>query len=296
MSSEAEVESFLAEHRRVSAPRFAEGDVVGDWRIVAFIARGGTAEVYRAVCGSDGQVAALKVLHKEDGVHRQRLQREAEFLRANANPAFPALLDSRIAEEGHSYLAEEFLYPLELPRKDGAVAQLMLKLCASVGYLHGRGFVHRDLKPSNIMTRCEGGKDPVIVDFGLLRSSVSVPVPRADSLTIENGHPVGVGTPGYGAPEQFIGGEVSPSVDIHALGVVADKCFADDPPRAWEDIIRRATSSLPGRRFRAVTALARAIRHRHLVRNILWLVLFIVFYIELHRWLWYWFSDPDRYM
>ena len=296
MPAEAEIESFLAEHRQVSAPRFAEGDTVGGWRIVAFIARGGTAEVYRAERVADGQVAALKVLHKDDEVHRQRLQREAEFLRVNANPAFPVLLDSRIAEGGPSYLAEEFLYPLELPRKDGAVARLMLTLCAAVGYLHGRGLVHRDLKPSNIMTRREGGTDPVIVDLGLLRSGASAAVPRADSLTNENGRPVGVGTPGYGAPEQFIGGEVSPSVDIHALGVLADKCFADDPPRAWEDIIRRATSSLPGRRFRAVTALARAIRRRHWVRNAIGLVLFIVIYAALHRWLWYWFSDPDRYM
>ena len=296
MSAEADLESFLVGHRRVSAPRFAEGDVVGDWRIVAFIARGGTAEVYRAARVSDGQVAALKVLHKNDEVHRQRLAREAEFLRTHRHTAFPVLLDSRIGEDGPSYLVEEFLYPLELPRKDGAIAQLMLKLCAAVGYLHCCGLVHRDLKPSNIMTRREGGTDPVIIDFGLLRAGASAAVPRADSLTIENGRPVGVGTPGYGAPEQFIGGEVSPSVDIHALGVLADKCFADDPPRAWEDIIRRATSSLPGRRFRAVTALARAIRHRHLMRNILWLVLFIVIYAALHRWLWNWLSDPDRYM
>lgn len=296
MPAEAEIESFLAEHRQVSAPRFAEGDTVGGWRILAFIARGGTAEVYRAERVADGQVAALKVLHKDDEVHRQRLQREAEFLRANANPAFPVLLDSRIAEGGPSYLAEEFLYPLELPRKDGAVAQLMQKLCAAVGYLHCRGLVHRDLKPSNIMTRSEGGTDPVIVDLGLLRAGASAAVPRADSLTIENGRPVGVGTPGYGAPEQFIGGEVSPSVDIHALGVVADRCFEGMPSATWERIIRRATSSLPDLRYPSVASMARSIRRRHWVRNAIGLVLFIVFYIELHRWLWYWFSNTDRYL
>ena len=296
MSTEREIESFLSSHRRVFTPRFAEGDVIGDWRIVAFIARGGTAEVYRAERVADGQVAALKVLHKEDDVHRQRLAREVEFLRAHQHPAFPALLDGRIAEGGPSYLAEEFLYPLELPQKDGAVAQLMLKLCAAVGYLHSRELVHRDLKPSNIMTRREGGMDPVIVDFGLLRTGASTVVPRADSLTIENGRLVGVGTPGYGAPEQFIGGEVSPSVDIHALGVLADRCFDGMPSSTWERIIRRATSSLPNLRYPSVASMARSIRRRNWVRNVFGLVLFVVFYIELHRWLWYWFSNPDRYM
>lgn len=292
MSTEGEIESFLSSHRRVFSPRFAEGDVIGDWRIVAFIARGGTAEVYRAERGmpSDSrgvgqsgapevnhvgrEVVALKVLHKNDEVHRQRLAREAEFLRTHKHSAFPVLLDSRIAEDGPSYLAEEFLYPLELPRKDGAVAQLMQKLCAAVGYLHGRGLVHRDLKPSNIMTRREGGTDPVIVDFGLLRTGASAAVSRPDSLTIENGRPVGVGTPGYGAPEQFIGGEVSPSVDIHALGVLADKCFADDPPRAWDEIIRRATSSIPGRRYPTAAAMARAVSHRHWMRKLSLLIAF----------------------
>ena len=296
MPAEAEIESFLAEHRQVRAPRFAEGDVIGGWRIVAFIARGGTAEVYRAERVADGQVAALKVLHKDDEVHRQRLQREAEFLRANANPAFPELLDSRIAEGGPSYLAEEFLYPLELPRKDGAVARLMLKLCAAVGYLHGRGLVHRDLKPSNIMTRSEGGTDPVIVDLGLLRAGASAAVPRADSLTIENGRPVGVGTPGYGAPEQFIGGEVSPSVDIHALGVLADRCFEGAPSATWERIIRRATSSLPDLRYPSVASMTRAVRRRHWMQRTVAAVLCLSLYFGLHMLLWGWFSDPDRYM
>ena len=187
MSSEGEIESFLSAHRRVSTPRFEEGDVIGDWRMVAFIARGGTAEVYRAERVADGQVAALKVLHKEDDVHRQRLAREVEFLRAHQHPAFPALLDGRIAEGGPSYLAEEFLYPLELPRKDGAVARLMLKLCAAVGYLHERGLVHRDLKPSNIMTRCEGGTEPVIVDFGLLRAGASAAAPQPNQKEVARG-------------------------------------------------------------------------------------------------------------
>ena len=296
MSTEGEIESFLSAHQRVFTPRFAEGDVIGDWRIVAFIARGGTAEVYRAECVADGQVAALKVLHKNDEVHRQRLAREAEFLRTHKHPAFPVLLDSRIAEGGPSYLAEEFLYPLGLPRKDGAVAQLMQKLCVAVGSLHCRGLVHRDLKPSNIMTRREGGMDPVIVDFGLLRAGASAAVPRADSLTIENGHPVGVGTPGYGAPEQFIGGEVSPSVDIHALGVIADRCFDGMPSSTWERIIRRATSSLPDLRYPSVASMARAVRRRHWMQRMVAAVLCLSLYFGLHMLLWGWFSDPGRYM
>lgn len=40
---------------------------------------------------------------------------------------------------------------------------------------------------------------------------------------MEKGKPVGVGTPGYAAPEQFIGGTISSATDIHALGVLAER-------------------------------------------------------------------------
>lgn len=79
-----------------------------------------------------------------------------------------------------------------------------------------------------------------------------------------DGRPVGVGTPGYAAPEQFLGGEIAPSADIHAIGVLASTCFGGRPPRAWQGIIRRATSSLPSERYPDVASLARAVRMRHL--------------------------------
>ena len=58
-------------------------------------------------------------------------------------------------------------------------------------------------------------------------------------------------------------GEATEASDIHALGVLADRCFGGRPPRAWKRIIERATSSIPSYRYQSVVALARAIRRRH---------------------------------
>ena len=60
-----------------------------------------------------------------------------------------------------------------------------------------------------------------------------------------DGRRAAVGTPGYGAPEQMERGEATEASDIHALGVLADRCFDGRPPRTWKRIVERATSSIP---------------------------------------------------
>ena len=63
-------------------------------------------------------------------------------------------------------------------------------------------------------------------------------------------------------------GEASVASDIHALGVLADRCFDGNPPRTWRRIIERATSSIPERRYQSVAALVKAIKRRNLSRQL----------------------------
>ena len=158
------------------------------------------------------------------------------------------------------------LEPHDLPRTDRACAKYLLTICRGVAELHKRGIVHRDLKPSNILFRANG--EPVIVDLGLAKCPA--PTGAESDASLENGKPIGVGTPGYAAPEQFMGGEISPAVDIHALGVLAEKIIAQKEWRSgllsassWRRIIRRATSSIPSERYPSVESFAAAIRRRH---------------------------------
>ena len=103
---------------------------------------------------------------------------------------------------------------------------------------------------------------PVLSDLGLVKN---VQPSNFQTLKLSNSPTTlcGVGTPGYGAPEQMERGEATVASDIHALGVLADRCFDGKPPRAWARIIQRATSSIPELRYPSVAAFARAIRHRH---------------------------------
>jgi hypothetical protein len=75
--------------------------------------------------------------------------------------------------------------------------------------IHAAGIVHRDLKPSNVLLASDG---PRVIDFGIA---------RAADTTALTGTDVRLGTPAYMAPEQAMGSEVTPALDVFALGLIA---------------------------------------------------------------------------
>lgn len=247
---------------------FAVGTLFGDWRLTAFIAKGGTAEVYCAEHVTLGTAAAVKVLAEPLTASRKaRFLREAKLLAELKSLSFPAF-HGYGEENGRPYLAEELLEPGELPTGDGLQAKYLLTLCDGLKELHARGVVHRDLKPANILFRKNGA--PVIIDLGLAKSIDTPIVP--DGVSIVDGKSVGVGTPEYAAPEQFTGGDITPAADIHALGVLTEKLLERrrgvlSASSCWRNIIRRATSSIASERYQSVDEFAVAIRRRHWLRN-----------------------------
>ena len=224
------------------------GSCMGDWRLTAFLAHGGNADVYCAEHVVLGTAAAVKVLRDEGRAdRRERFRREARLLSELKSASFPRFF-AYGASDGHDYLVEELLEPRVLPSGKQGV-RFLLALCDAVGELHQRGIVHCDIKPANILFRPETG-EPVLVDLGLAVS------PSEDSRG---------GTLGYSAPEQFLGGVITPAADIHALGVLAERLNL-----GCRDIIRRATSSIPSERFGSVHEFVRALRRRVWMRKLAW--------------------------
>src|SRR5262249_21661030 len=81
---------------------------------------------------------------------------------------------------------------------------------AALAQAHRTRIIHRDFKSSKVLLEGDPARPRVVVtDFGLARSltaAVSLAGP--------------VGTPGYMAPEQIIGGAVDERTDVYAFGVV----------------------------------------------------------------------------
>lgn len=263
-------EDFLAAHDDPRPPTvYCDGDVVADWRVTAFLGRGGSGEVYRVEhCPSIGAMqspVALKVLANASDTARARFIHEAELLAKMNNPAFPRFI-ARGETGGRLWIVTELLEPRLLPSADSDVADFLLGLCNGVALLHRMGYVHRDIKPGNILWR---GSSPVLVDLGLAKDLTRNFEAEGTSISLVDGHVAGVGTPGYAAPEQMTGDSVSPAADVHALGMLVRECFGGRPPPAWERIVRRAVSSVPDYRYSDVEAFARAVRRRHLRRYVL---------------------------
>ncbi len=112
-------------------------------------------------------------------------------------------------------------------------AKLVALMAEAVQHAHEKGIVHCDLKPQNTLLEPQnrmgippdiavklknGWFIPRICDFGLARF-----VAR-ESLTSSTG-----GTPAYMAPEQWRG-QVAPSVDIFALGVILFQLLTNELP------------------------------------------------------------------
>ncbi len=255
------ISAMCAAHGPVApASRFPVGTIFGDWRLTAFIGRGGNGEVYCAEHVSLGTPAAVKVLVRDEPRTKERFVREAKLLSELKSTSFPQFYSYGEAN-GCPYLAMELLEPGELPSGDRNVARFLLSVCDAVAELHSLGIIHRDIKPGNILWR---DAIPVLADLGLAKKIETSDIGHpTSSVTIG-----GAGTPGYGAPEQMERGEATVASDIHALGVLADRCFDGKPPRAWKHIIERATSSIPAHRYPSVAAFARAIRRRNLLLGV----------------------------
>ena len=266
----AEIDLFLKRHAPISTHgQFCVGELFGDWRITAFLGRGGSGEVYRVVNSRNATVAALKVFvrrqngnNASDGVAKKRFEKEMRFLSDVKYASFPRFI-AQGDKDGRPWYVMELLEERELPSDDAGTADFILKISKCVQLLHSMGYVHRDIKPGNIMYRHDG--TPVLLDMGLLKrlDSGNVIVGNDSALSVVDGKAVGVGTPRYAAPEQFIGGEISPAADIHALGMLINECFQGELKGCWERIVACATSSIPERRYSDVAEFMRAVRHRH---------------------------------
>jgi serine/threonine-protein kinase len=78
---------------------------------------------------------------------------------------------------------------------------------------HRAGVIHRDLKPENIMVvDTASGPELKLLDFGVAKTFM----PSMIASATEGG----LGTPLWTAPEQAKGGELRPSVDVWAIGLL----------------------------------------------------------------------------
>ncbi len=215
------------------------GVIVGNYRIVGELGRGGMGVVYRAEHVHLGRPAALKMLHpsmSSDQVIVQRFFNEARAASAIDHPGIVAIHDFGVHSDGRAYLVMALLRGESLQRRlerggvgPAEACNILGQVCAALAAAHAQGIVHRDLKPDNIFLAANemmpGGVQAVLLDFGIAKLADD----RTSGLRTQTGSLLG--TPAYMSPEQCMGrSDIDYRTDLYSLGCVLFHVLCGRPP------------------------------------------------------------------
>lgn len=221
------------------ADPLAAGGVVGPYRLLRTLGRGGMGVVHLARDTRTGDDVALKVLRPvvADALAtvdaRRRFLREIRLGEQVAHPALVPVLDAGEAD-GRLWFAMPYVPGETLgdrlrraPRQPpGAVASVGAQVARALAWLAARGIVHRDVKPDNILLSIEAGGAvrARLADFGVARA---LDLADVDGRLTATG--VLLGTVRYMSPEQVRGAPVGGAADVFALGAVLYEALAGEP-------------------------------------------------------------------
>ena len=207
---------------------FEAGQVVGEYKIVRALGRGGLGAVYQAVHLISQRAEAMKVmLPEQTGTPemKERFRREIQLLASLNHPNIASLHNAFYFEdqlimvmelvEGEDLRTRSQNAPIPLP----VLMDFAMQVLAALEYAHNRGVVHRDIKPANIMV--SPANLIKVLDFGIAISQGSVELTKAGSL---------IGSPLHMSPEQIRGEKATRHSDIYSLGVTLYEVIAGRPP------------------------------------------------------------------
>lgn len=206
---------------------------LGKYRVTAVLGEGAMGVVYKGYDPGIGRVVAIKTIRRsliesaEGAGHLvSRFRNEAQAAGRLQHPGIVAVYD--YGDEGDlSYIAMEYVdgSPLNRYLAGGDlrfsvddILSLTTQLLDALEHAHAKGVWHRDIKPANLLLTNDGKLK--IADFGIARIE-SVALTQVTSV---------VGTPGYMAPEQFIGKNVDRRADLYAAGVLLYQLLVGKPP------------------------------------------------------------------
>ncbi len=207
---------------------------LGKYTITGVIGEGAMGVVYKAFDPDIARPVAIKTIHKRL-VHDDdspdsftaRFRNEAHAVGRLSHPGIVAIYEYG-EDADTAYIAMEFVEGHNLSQilaqtplpGEAAVLRVMDQLLAALDCAHGAGVWHRDIKPANLIVNTVGQLK--VTDFGIARVENQVLTQLSSVL----------GTPGYTAPEHYMGHALDQRVDIFAAGVLLYRMLAGSAPFA----------------------------------------------------------------
>jgi len=217
----------------VQAPqRHAAPERLGKYTVHGLVGKGAMGVVYKSFDPHIKRPVALKTIRRDllegddDSNFASRFRNEAQAAGNLAHPGIVGVYE--YGEEGEfAFIAMEFVegsslrqyYDQKVRFSVADSVSILSQLLDALHYAHERGVCHRDIKPGNIMIVSSGGKIK-ITDFGIA---------RIESSTLTQVGAI-LGTPGFIAPEVYLGNEYDGRVDVFAAGVVGYQLLVGSTP------------------------------------------------------------------
>lgn len=225
------------------------------YRLLAVVASGGMATVYKAQDTLLGRVVAVKIPRDQYAQNPDFARRFREEAQAAANLNHPNIV--AVHDVGRDlvngidrwYLVMEYVDGQDLKQaiRDSHATgrsysiedaiQMFRQISEGVAFAHRRGLVHCDLKPQNVLLTTDGRAK--VTDFGIARAYTSAVSERQDLVW---------GTPQYYSPEQAQGQSPTPASDVYSIGIMLYEALAGRLPfdgRTAADLARQHMTAPP---------------------------------------------------
>ena len=206
---------------------------LGKYDIVQVLGEGAMGVVYKGHDPGIDRPVAIKTIRKalmeaDAGIDlAARFRNEAKAVGRLSHPGIVAIYEYG-EDDATAFIAMEYVQGRDLaqilgatPRlPEGTVIRFMQQLLDALDCAHRAGVWHRDIKPANLIVTTDGLLK--VTDFGIARIESAALTQMAATI----------GTPGYMAPEQYMGEAIDHRVDIFAAGVLLYRMLAGRSPFA----------------------------------------------------------------
>lgn len=204
-----------------------DGFILGQYRVLEELGRGGMGRVFKAVHQTMGRFVALKVLARElikTEKARELFQREVKAAARLNHPNIVTAFDAYTSGDLF-FLVMEFVDGpnlSQLVKEQGPLpvqqaCEYIRQTAVGLDYAHQLGLIHRDIKPSNLLVQqTTSGPQVKMLDFGL--ALVNAGESGDNELAVGTTNTV-LGTPDYVSPEQARDQyDVDGRSDLYSLG------------------------------------------------------------------------------